>query len=201
MAKAGLFIPAKSGSIYPFKNIFADIGDEQSIVQSLSTFSGHLKNIISILNSSDNDTLVLLDEIGAGTDPQEGSALAQAILEHLNSIGAKTIVTTHYGELKSLAYTSNRFQNASVQFDTEELKPTYKLLIGIPGKSNAITIAKNLGLKEEIANVANEIYHTQKDSTGKVLEGLQNAQMELDKNVEAAEEKRKEFEKLETDYI
>jgi len=201
MAKAGLFIPAKSGNIYPFKNIFADIGDEQSIVQSLSTFSGHLKNIIKIINSADDDTLVLLDEIGAGTDPSEGSALAQAILEHLNSIGTKTIVTTHYGELKSLAYTSNRFQNASVQFDTEELKPTYKLLIGIPGKSNAITIAKNLGLKDEIASVANEIYHTQKDSTGKVLEGLQNAQMELDKNVEAAEEKRKEVEKLETDYI
>ncbi|MCR4880600.1 MAG: endonuclease MutS2 [bacterium] len=201
MAKAGLFIPAKSGSIYPFKNIFADIGDEQSIVQSLSTFSGHLKNIIQIINAADNDTLILLDEIGAGTDPQEGSALAQAILEYLNNIGAKTIVTTHYGELKSLAYTLERFQNASVQFDTEELKPTYKLLIGIPGKSNAITIAKNLGLKEEISNNANEIYHTQKDQTGKVLEGLQNAQMELDKNVEAAEEKRLEVEKLEADYI
>lgn len=201
MAKAGLFIPAKSGNIYPFKNIFADIGDEQSIVQSLSTFSGHLKNIIDIINVSDDDTLVLLDEVGAGTDPQEGSALAQSILEYLNSIGAKTIVTTHYGELKSLAYTSNRFENASVQFDTEELKPTYKLLIGIPGKSNAITIASNLGLKEEIANKANEIYHTQKDQTGKVLEGLQNAQMELDKNVSEAEEKRLEVEKLEADYI
>ena len=201
MAKAGLFIPASSGSIYPFKNIFADIGDEQSIVQSLSTFSGHLKNIIEIINAADDDTLILLDEIGAGTDPQEGSALAQAILEHLNNIGAKTIVTTHYGELKSLAYTSERFQNASVQFDTEELKPTYKLLIGIPGKSNAITIASNLGLDEKISSKANEIYHTQKDQTGKVLEGLQNAQMELDKNVEAAEEKRLEVEKLEADYI
>ena len=201
MTKAGLFIPATSGNIYPFKNIFADIGDEQSIVQSLSTFSGHLKNIIEIINSSDEDTLILLDEIGAGTDPQEGSALAQAILEHLNTIGAKTIVTTHYGELKSLAYTSERFENASVQFDTEELKPTYKLLIGIPGKSNAITIATNLGLKEEISNKANEIYHTQRDTTGKVLEGLQNAQMELDKNVELAEEKRLEAEKLEADYI
>ncbi|MCR5261410.1 MAG: hypothetical protein K6C94_06185, partial [Candidatus Gastranaerophilales bacterium] len=201
MTKAGLFIPASSGSIYPFKNIFADIGDEQSIVQSLSTFSGHLKNIIEIINAADDDTLILLDEIGAGTDPQEGSALAQAILEHLNNIGAKTIVTTHYGELKSLAYTSERFQNASVQFDTEELKPTYKLLIGIPGKSNAITIAGNLGLKEEISFRANEIYHTQKDTTGKVLEGLQNAQMELDKNVEAAEEKRLKVEKLEADYI
>ena len=201
MTKAGLFVPAKSANIYPFKNIFADIGDEQSIVQSLSTFSGHLKNIISILNQADDDTLVLLDEVGAGTDPQEGSALAQAILEYLNSIGAKTIVTTHYGELKSLAYTKERFENASVQFDTVELKPTYKLLIGVPGKSNAITIASNLGLKEEIASKANEIYHTQKDPTGKVLEGLQNAQKELDKNVEATQEKRLEVEKLEADYI
>ena len=201
MAKAGLFIPTLSGNIYPFKNIFADIGDEQSIVQSLSTFSGHLKNIIEIINSSDNDSIILLDEIGAGTDPQEGSALAQAILEYLNNIGAKTIVTTHYGELKSLAYTSERFQNASVQFDAKELKPTYKLLIGIPGKSNAITIAKNLGLKEEISSKANEIYHTQNDTTGKVIEGLQNAQMELDKNLEAAQLKRMEIEKLESDYM
>lgn len=201
MTKAGLFVPAKFANIHPFKNIFADIGDEQNIVQSLSTFSGHLKNIIEIINSSDNDTLVLLDEIGAGTDPQEGSALAQAILEHLNKIGAKTIVTTHYGELKSLAYTKERFENASVQFDTVELKPTYKLLIGIPGKSNAITIATNLGLKPEIAMSANEIYVTQKDQTGIVLEGLQNAQKELDKNVEVAQEKRLEIEKLEADYI
>lgn len=201
MAKAGLFIPATAGNIYPFKNIFADIGDEQSIVQSLSTFSGHLKNIIDILNEIDENSLVLFDEIGAGTDPQEGSALAQSILEYLNSKGAKTIVTTHYGELKSLAYTQSRFANASVQFDTEKLKPTYKLLIGIPGKSNAITIASNLGLNEIISNRANEIYHTQKDSTGKILEGLQNAQKELDKNLEAAQEKRIEAEKLEADYI
>jgi len=201
MTKAGLFIPAKAGNIYPFKNIFADIGDEQSIVQSLSTFSGHLKNIIDIINRTDKETLVLLDEIGAGTDPQEGSALAQAILEHLNAVGAKTIVTTHYGELKALAYTNERFENASVQFDTEELKPTYKLLIGIPGKSNAITIAGNLGLNELISNRANEIYHTQKDNTGVVLEGLQNAQKELDKNVEVALEKRIEAEKLEASYI
>ncbi len=201
MTKAGLFIPAKAGNIFPFKNIFADIGDEQSIVQSLSTFSGHLKNIIDIINKSDNNTLVLLDEIGAGTDPQEGSALAQAILEHLNNIGAKTIVTTHYGELKSLAYTNERFENASVQFDTELLKPTYKLLIGIPGKSNAITIATNLGLSEDIANKANEIYNSQNDQTGKVLEGLQNAQKELDKNVEMAQVKRLEAEKLEADFI
>ncbi len=201
MTKAGLFVPAQAANIYPFRNIFADIGDEQSIIQSLSTFSGHLKNIINILDKADNKTLVLLDEIGAGTDPQEGSALAQAILEYLNEIGAKTIVTTHYGELKSLAYTSKRFENASVQFDAELLKPTYKLLIGIPGKSNAITIAANLGLRDEIAYKANEIYHTQKDSTGKVLEGLQNAKQELDKNIEAAQEKRQEIEKLEAEYL
>lgn len=200
MAKAGLHVPAFEANIYPFKNIFADIGDEQSITQNLSTFSGHMSNIISVINNVDNDSIVLLDEIGAGTDPQEGSALAQAILENLSEKGARTIVTTHYGELKALAYTRKGFYNASVEFDTESLQPTYRLLMGIPGKSNAITIALNLGLPDKIANNAHEIYLTQKDPTGEVLEGLQNTQQELTRNAQIIESSKEEIEKLEKDY-
>jgi DNA mismatch repair protein MutS2 len=200
LTKAGMHVPALEANIYPFKNIFADIGDEQSITQNLSTFSGHMSNIIGVLNHVDNDSLVLLDEIGAGTDPQEGSALAQAILENLSEKEARTIVTTHYGELKALAYTKKGFYNASVEFDTSTLQPTYKLLMGIPGKSNAITIALNLGLGENIANNAQEIYITQKDTTGEVLEGLQNTQQELSRNAQIIETSKEEIEKLEKDY-
>ncbi|MDD3594282.1 MAG: endonuclease MutS2 [Candidatus Gastranaerophilales bacterium] len=201
MAKAGLFVPALEADIYLFDKILVDIGDEQSLVQSLSTFSGHLKNIIEILNQSSENSLVLLDEIGAGTDPQEGSALAQAILEYLNNKGVKSIVTTHYGELKALAYTHHGFQNASVEFDSATLKPTYKLLVGIPGKSNAITIAKNLGLNDGIAQNAQEIYLSQKDNTAKVLEGLQGVQRELSKTTMETQVKKDELEKLEISYL
>jgi len=200
MTKAGLHVPALEANIYPFKNIFADIGDEQSVTQNLSTFSGHMVNIIKVLNHVDNDSLVLLDEVGAGTDPQEGSALAQAILENLYKKGSRTIVTTHYGELKALAYTKEGFYNASVEFDTDTLAPTYKLLMGIPGKSNAITIALNLGLAEDITNEAQKIYLTQKDPTGEVLEGLQNTQQELSRNAQKIESKKEEIEKLEKEY-
>lgn len=200
MAKAGLHVPAIEATIYPFEKIFADIGDEQSVIQSLSTFSGHMVNIINIVNQSNDESLILLDEIGAGTDPSEGSALAQAILEEFQQKGARTIVTTHYGELKALAYTKSGFYNASVEFDTETLAPTYKLLIGIPGKSNAITIAHNLGLSDGIVNEAQHIYLTQKDPTGKVMEGLQNTQQELSRNAQKVEETREELEKLEKEY-
>ena len=200
MAKAGLHVPAISANIYPFKNIFADIGDEQSLIQNLSTFSGHMTNIINILNKADNDSLVLLDEIGAGTDPQEGSALAQAILEDLHKKETRTIVTTHYGELKALAYTKEGYYNASVEFDIDSLAPTFRLLMGIPGKSNAITIAQNLGLDAEIAKEAQHIYITQKDTTGEVLEGLQNTQQELSRNAQKVESTKDELEKLEKDY-
>ena len=198
MAKAGFHVPAVNADIYPFKNIFADIGDEQSITQNLSTFSGHMINIINILNDVDDNSLVLLDEIGAGTDPQEGASLAQAIMGNLSKKGAISIVTTHYGELKSLAYTKQGFYNASVEFDSTA--PTYKLLMGIPGKSNAITIAQNLGLDPEITQEAQHIYFTQKDQTGKVLEGLQNTQQELSKNAKIVESTKDELEKLKKEY-
>jgi len=200
MTKAGLHIPALDANIYPFKNIFADIGDEQSVIQNLSTFSGHMVNIIKVLNNVDNDSLVLLDEIGAGTDPQEGSALAQAVLENLYNKGSRTIVTTHYGELKALAYTQKGFYNASVEFDTDTLAPTYKLLMGIPGKSNAITIALNLGLAPDLASEAHKIYLTQKDPTGEVMEGLQNTQQELSRNAQKIESAKEEIEKLQKEY-
>lgn len=200
MTKAGLHVPALEANIYPFKNLFADIGDEQSVTQNLSTFSGHMTNIIKVLNNVDNNSLVLLDEVGAGTDPQEGSALAQAILENLYNKGSRTIVTTHYGELKALAYTKKGFYNASVEFDTDTLAPTYKLLMGIPGKSNAITIALNLGLAPDIASEAQKIYITQKDPTGEVLEGLQNTQQELSRNAQRIESAKEEAEKLEKEY-
>jgi DNA mismatch repair protein MutS2 len=197
MAKAGMHVPAAEASIYPFKNIFADIGDEQSIIQSLSTFSGHIKNIISILEKTTDETLILLDELGAGTDPLEGTALAEAILYNIYEKGVRAIVTTHFSELKALAYTKQGFYNASVEFDTETLAPTYNLLMGIPGKSNAIFIAKKLGLEEVVAENAREIYLTRKDPTGQILEGLQDTQQQLSKNTEKAQEARANAEYLE----
>lgn len=200
MTKAGLHIPCTDASIHPFDKVFADIGDEQSVVHSLSTFSGHINNLREIINNTNDDTIVLLDEIGVGTDPQEGSALAQATLEFLHNKGAKTVITTHYGELKALAFEKNRYQNASVEFDPETLKPTYKLNIGIPGSSNALSIAKNLGINNEIIKNAEHIYFNIKDNTGKTLEGLQKIQRELSQNNETAKEKRIEAEKIKEEY-
>ena len=188
MAKSGLFLPCTMAKLYPFKNIFADIGDAQSIEQSLSTFSAHMTNIIDIVNKSDNETFVLLDEICAGTDPQEGAVLAQVILENLAQKEVFSTITTHYGELKSLEYTNPYFKNASVEFDTESLKPTYKLLIGIPGLSNAIAISSNLGLDKDIVDKAKNILISQKDPSILVVEKLQETQQKLSKNLEEAEE-------------
>lgn len=155
MAQAGLHIPAQSGSeLSVFTKIYADIGDEQSIEQSLSTFSGHVNNIIRIVDEADERALVILDELGAGTDPQEGSALARAILSHLVSRHITTLVTTHHPELKAFAHATPGVVNASVEFDIETLRPTYRLTIGLPGRSNALAIASRLGMPAPIIAAA-----------------------------------------------
>ena len=157
MAMSGLLISAKEGSkIFIFDNIFADIGDEQSIQESLSTFSSHISNISNILNNATSNSLVLLDELGAGTDPHEGACLAISILEELNSKNILTISTTHYPEIKQFAIVTDGFENACVEFDIKKMLPTYKLLIGIPGTSNAFAISKKLGISEKIISRAKE---------------------------------------------
>jgi len=158
MVKVGLYLPSKTESDMAFFNkVLADIGDEQSLEQNLSTFSGHLTNINKIIESADSSSLVLFDEIGTGTDPAEGAAIAQAIIENLREKGSKMVVTTHYGELKTLAYNYQGISNASVEFNLETLSPTYRLLLGVPGKSNAVHIARRLGVNESVVERASKL--------------------------------------------
>lgn len=200
MAKAGMFLPCTNARVYPFENVFADIGDDQNILQNLSTFSSHMTNIIEILKLSNEKSFVLLDEICAGTDPVEGAVLAQVILEKLSEKNVLSTVTTHYGELKTLEYTNPYFKNASVEFDTETLKPTYKLLIGIPGLSNAIAIAANLGLDKDITGKAKNILVSTKDPSILVVEKLQETQAKLAHNLEEAENLKETSQTLKSEY-
>ena len=200
MAKSGMFLPCTYAKMYPYKQVFADIGDAQSIAESLSTFSAHMTNIIEIIKKSDENSFVLLDEICAGTDPVEGAVLAQGILSKLAQKNVCSLITTHYGELKSLEYTNPYFKNASVEFNTETLKPTYKLLIGIPGLSNAISIASNLGLDKDIVEQAKSVLVNQKDPTVAVVEKLQQTHQKLSHDLEKAQELKEESQSIKDEY-
>ena len=185
MACSGILIPTKeNSSIYVFDNIFVDIGDEQSIQDSLSTFSSHILNIIDILSMATPNSLILLDELGSGTDPVEGSSLAISILEYFYSLGSLTICTTHYPELKKYALVHDGFENASSDFDIENLCPTYKLLIGVPGKSNAFAISKKLGLPEEILNNASKLVKKEDLSIENLLKSIYDDKIAIEKEKE-----------------
>lgn len=201
MTQAGLHPPVAPGSqVALFRQIFSDIGDEQSLQQNLSTFSGHMKNIIRILQKADHRTLVLLDELGAGTDPQEGAALARAIIDTLLERGSRLVATTHYGELKLLAYEQPGVINASVEFDVKTLSPTYRLLMGVPGQSNAITIASALGLTPEIAGRAREHLKRGKSDAAEIIGQLELEQHAAAKARADADRKLAEAEKMRADY-
>ena len=197
MAYSGIPIPCSEGSnICVFTYIFADIGDEQSIQESLSTFSAHMKNIVEITKKANDNSLVLLDELGSGTDPVEGAALAISILSYLKSINALVCCTTHYQELKEFALITDGFENASFEFDIENLKPTYKLLVGIPGKSNAFAISKKLGLDEQILNVANDHLKEDKVSIEELLKNIYDNKLKVEKQVEETEKNLRQVESL-----
>ena len=214
MAQSGLHIPAQSGSELPcFHSVYADIGDEQSIEQSLSTFSGHITNIIRILKKIDHRSLVIFDELGSGTDPQEGAAIARAILTHLLDSGAMTLVATHYPELKTFAHSTEGVVNASLEFDIKTLRPTYKLTIGLPGRSNALAIAQRLGLSQSIIDSAKAEINPldlradkllddirkernrtsrERDKLAKARTKLEQQTLELEKRLEKIEDERRE---------
>lgn len=185
MTMCGLMIPADDGSdISIFSKVFADIGDEQSIAQSLSTFSSHMVNIVGILENADSNTLVLLDELCAGTDPIEGAALAKSIIIKLQSLGVKTVVTTHFPELKAYAIDTDGVENASCEFDVKTLKPTYRLIIGVPGKSNAFAISSRLGISDEIIKTAKSQLTDEDTRFESVVSSLQAARFAAERDAE-----------------
>jgi len=193
MAQSGLHIPAADGArLAVFDAVFADIGDEQSIEQSLSTFSSHLTNIISFLDEATDSSLVLLDELGAGTDPVEGAALAEALLRHLHHRGVATIASTHYSELKAYAHSQQGVRNASMEFDVDTLQPTYELTIGLPGRSNALAIASRLGLPQEIAEAARGSMAVSEVVMDDLLAEIRDARSQAEEDRRAAAEARRQ---------
>ena len=201
MAQAGLHLPAAPGTETSiFDQVFADIGDEQSIEQSLSTFSGHMKNIIGILKDCTPRSLVLLDELGAGTDPTEGAALGMAVLHYLHERKTRVVATTHYSELKTFAYKYPRVENASVEFDVETLQPTYNLLIGVPGSSNAFAIARRLGLPGEIVDIAGDFLSKEDVRVEDLIRSLEADRVKAFHDRTQAERARDHFESLEEKY-
>ena len=195
MAQAGLHIPAAEGSCLCVQdNILVDLGDEQSIEQSLSTFSSHMVNIVSILREKNNRSLVLFDELGAGTDPVEGAALAVAIIENIREAGALCAATTHYAELKAYALDTDGVCNASCEFDIETLRPTYKLIIGAPGKSNAFAISQKLGIPESVIKRADSYVSSDNKQFERVISELEARRFEADRELERARAMREEYE-------
>ena len=196
MSQTGMFIPALNAKLPVFRAVYADIGDEQSIEQSLSTFSGHMMNLVSILQEVRERDLVLVDEICAGTDPNEGAALAMSILDHLTKQGVFTMMTTHYSELKTFAFGREGMENASVEFNPDTLLPTYRLLMGVPGSSNAFNISRRLGLAEEIVHNAGDLLNEEHVHMEDVLQGLEGERRRFESRSREVEELRYESEKL-----
>lgn len=202
MACSGLNIPAdEHSSVYVFDNIFADIGDEQSISESLSTFSSHMSNIVNITNSATKNSLILVDELGSGTDPLEGANLAISILQYFSELGAITVATSHYQELKKYALVTPNFKNASVEFDIENLRPTYKLLIGIPGKSNAFAISRKLGLSEKIIERASSMIDKDSVNLEDLLKNIYDTKSEIEKEKELTKKALEEAEELKNSLL